>query len=51
MYFSFFEKHVSFEDKKNGKTLLPLSKSKGRDNKQVIIAFPTQKKINNKKVI
>jgi hypothetical protein len=26
------------------KTFLPLSKSKGRDNKQVIIAFPTLKK-------
>jgi hypothetical protein len=37
--------------KKNDKTLLPLSKSKERDNKQVIIAFPTLKEINNKKVI
>jgi hypothetical protein len=44
MYFSFFAKHVSFKDKKNDKTLLPLSKSKGRNNKQVIIAFPTIKK-------
>jgi hypothetical protein len=44
MYFSFFEKHASFKDKKNDKTLIPLSKYKGRDNKQVIIAFPTLKK-------
>jgi hypothetical protein len=37
--------------KKNDKTLLPLSKSKGRDNKQIIIAFPTLKKINKMKVL